>query len=64
MGHPGLPGPTNARIHDNVIDANGGGFVISDDGSATSTGNQVYHNIVVNSVGLTTQAGGYIEPPA
>jgi hypothetical protein len=37
------PGPTNARIHDNVVDANGGGFAISDNGSATSTGNQVYN---------------------
>ena len=55
------PGPTNARIHDNVIDSNGGGFVISDDGTATSTGNQIYENVVMNSVGLTTQSGFFID---
>jgi Right handed beta helix region len=55
------PGPTNARIHDNVIDSNGGGFVISDDGTATSTGNQIYENVVMNSVGMTTQSGYYIS---
>ena len=58
------PGPTNARIHDNVIDANGGGFTISDDGNATSTGNQVYNNVVVNSVGMTSQSGYYIAGAA
>jgi hypothetical protein len=54
------PGPTNARIHDNVVDANGGGFVISDEGSATSTGNQVYNNVVVNSTGMSTPSGYFI----
>ena len=54
------PGPTNARIYNNVIDRAGGGFVISDNGSATSTGNRIYNNVILNSVGMTTQNGYFI----
>ena len=54
------PGPTNARVHGNVVDSTGGGFCVSDEGSATATGNQVYNNVVLNSGGMTTQSGYFI----
>jgi hypothetical protein len=45
------PGPTNARIFDNVIDAAGTGFAFGDDGGSTA-GNQVFHNVISNSTGI------------
>jgi hypothetical protein len=58
------PGPTNARIYSNVIDGAGSGFVISDEGTRTTTGNKVYHNVVVNSVGMTSQSGFHFSGQA
>jgi hypothetical protein len=46
------PGPTNARVWDNVIDHTGSGFIIADTGATATSGNQVFDNIVMNSVGL------------
>lgn len=54
------PASVNGTYHHNVIDACGSGFIISDNGTATCTGNQVYNNVIVNSVGLTTQSSFHI----
>src|SRR5207244_3198492 len=58
------PGVTNARVYKNVVDGAGAGFVIGDDGSMTTTGNQVYNNIVANSTGMSTQSGYFITGAA
>lgn len=52
------PASVNGTFHHNVIDACGSGFVISDNGSATCTGNTVDHNVIVNSVGLSGVSSG------
>ena len=44
------PAATNARIHDNVIDGAGSGFVIG--GSSQVAHNAIDHNVVINSTGL------------
>jgi hypothetical protein len=47
------PGPQNANIHGNVIDGAGSGFAFGNSSGTTPTaGNQVFDNIVVNSVGV------------
>ncbi len=62
------PGPTNARIFDNVIDHAASGLVIADDpGGSTTNNNQAYHNVVINSTGINngsnTYAGVLIDSP-
>jgi hypothetical protein len=54
------PGPTNAKVYNNVIDGAGSGMTIGDNGGLTSTGNQAYHNVILNSVGMTTESGYHI----
>jgi hypothetical protein len=49
------PAPTNARVYDNVIDHVGEGFVIGNEAGETVAGNEIYHNIISNSVGLRWQ---------
>jgi hypothetical protein len=49
------PAPTNARVHDNVVDQAGEGFAIGDESGDTVSGNQIYHNIVMDSTGLSWQ---------
>jgi Right handed beta helix region len=49
------PGPTNARIYNNVIDSAGEGFVIGNLQGETVSGNQIFHNVVTNCVGLPWQ---------
>jgi hypothetical protein len=47
------PGPQNANIHSNVIDGAGSGFNFGNSSGTTPTaGNQVFDNIVINSVGV------------
>jgi hypothetical protein len=47
------PGPQNARIWGNVIDSAGSGFNFGNSsGTTPTTGNQVFDNVVVNSVGV------------
>jgi Right handed beta helix region len=46
------PGPTNARIFSNVIDRAGEGFVVGNERGATVSGNEIFHNIISNSLGL------------
>jgi hypothetical protein len=46
------PGPTNARVFENVIDHVGEGFVIGDEPGETVSGNQITDNIVSNATGL------------
>jgi hypothetical protein len=48
------PDPSNARVWGNVIDDAGAGFVIGDESGDSVTGNQVFNNVVMNSVGLPT----------
>ncbi len=61
------PGPTNARIYDNVIDHAGSGLVIADDLDGTTRGNEAYHNVAVNSTGIDNgsniYAGVLIDSP-
>ena len=52
------PGPKNASIHDNVIDAAGSGFVIADDSVGLTSGNVVFNNVVMNSTGIQGGAEG------
>jgi hypothetical protein len=47
--------PTNARIHANVIDRAGEGFSVGNEPGDTISGNEIYNNIVANSVGLPWQ---------
>jgi hypothetical protein len=49
------PGATNARVFGNVIDHAGEGFVIGNEPGYTVSGNQIFHNIVTNCVGLPWQ---------
>ncbi len=49
------PGPTNAKIYDNVVDRAGEGFVIGNLQGETITGNQIFHNAVTNCLGLPWQ---------
>jgi len=58
------PGATNARVYSNVVDGAGAGFLISDNGSMTTTGNQVHNNVVINSTGMTTASGFFITGAA
>lgn len=51
------PGPRNSVYHSNVIDKCGSGFVIADDGGSTVLNNDVYNNVIINSVGLTFTGG-------
>jgi hypothetical protein len=44
------PAASNAHIYDNVIDGAGSGFVIG--GSSSVAGNDIDHNIILNSAGL------------
>jgi hypothetical protein len=44
------PAATNAHIYDNVIDGAGSGFVLG--GSSSVSGNDIDHNIIINSTGL------------
>lgn len=53
------PNPTNARVYGNVVDTSCAGFDID----GTSTGNQVFHNVVANATGCLytpAQGGGTI----
>ena len=54
------PGPTNARVWGNVIDNAGAGFVIGDEPGYNVTGNQVFNNVVMNSVGLPSGGIGAV----
>ena len=48
------PGPTNARIWANVIDAAGSGFNFGNSsGGSPTAGNKVFGNVVMNSVGVS-----------
>jgi hypothetical protein len=48
------PGPTNARIWANVIDAAGSGFNFGNSsGDNPTAGNKVFGNVVMNSVGVS-----------
>jgi hypothetical protein len=49
------PAPTNAKVFDNVIDHAGEGFVIGNEAGSTVSGNQIFHNVVTNCVGLSWQ---------
>lgn len=51
------PVVANSHFHHNVIDACGCGFVFGDDNGGTCVNNAVDHNVVSNSVGLTTPFG-------
>src|SRR5436305_1968889 len=54
------PGPTNARIWGNVIDAAGSGFNFGNSGGYEPTaGNRVYRNDVINSVGIVNPDIGW-----
>jgi hypothetical protein len=44
------PGASGAHIFDNVIDSAGSGFTVG--GSSATSGNQITHNVVLNSTGL------------
>lgn len=44
------PGPSGARIYNNVIYAAGSGFTVG--GSSSTSDNRFYHNVVVGSTGL------------
>ncbi|HEY2771431.1 MAG TPA: right-handed parallel beta-helix repeat-containing protein [Solirubrobacteraceae bacterium] len=46
------PDPTNARIWGNVIDNTGLGFGIGDEAGDQPTGNEIFDNVVMHSVGL------------
>jgi hypothetical protein len=46
------PGPTNAKVFDNVIDHAGEGFVIGNEAGYTVSGNQIFHNVISNCTGL------------
>jgi hypothetical protein len=46
------PAPTNARVWGNVIDHVGVGFNIGDETGDNPTGNHIFNNIVINSIGL------------
>jgi hypothetical protein len=46
------PAPTNARVHDNVIDHAGSGFIIGNEAGNNVSGNQIWHNVVTDSTGL------------
>jgi hypothetical protein len=46
------PAPTNARIHDNVIDQVGEGFVVGNTSPNTVSGNQIYDNVISDTTGL------------
>lgn len=46
------PSPTNARVWGNVIDRAGSGLTIGEESAAATSGNQVYHNVEMNSTGL------------
>jgi Right handed beta helix region len=50
------PGPSNARVYGNVIDHVGEGLVIGNDPGYTVSGNQIFHNIVSDCVGLPWEA--------
>jgi hypothetical protein len=57
------PGPTNARIHNNVIDAAGSGFNLGNSsGSDPTAGNQISNNIVMNSVGVNNPDIAWSHP--
>jgi hypothetical protein len=53
------PGPTNARIFDNVIDHAGSGLVIADDLNGTTNDNLAYRNVVINSTGIDNGSNTY-----
>jgi hypothetical protein len=46
------PNTDYAKVYANVIDTAGMGFSIADNGSATATNNEVYHNVVIRSTGM------------
>jgi hypothetical protein len=50
------PAPTNARVYENVIDHAGEGFAIGNEPGDTVSGNEIYNNIVTNSIGLPSQS--------
>jgi hypothetical protein len=57
------PGPTNARIWGNVIDGAGSGFNFGNSsGDEPTAGNQVFHNVVMNSVGVSNPDIGWSNP--
>ena len=57
------PGPTNARIHNNVIDAAGSGFNLGNSsGSDPTAGNQISNNVVMNSVGVSNPDIAWSHP--
>jgi Right handed beta helix region len=59
------PGPTNARIWSNVIDSAGSGFGFGNSsGDNPTAGNQVFQNVVLNSVGLSNPDIGWSQPGA
>jgi len=59
------PGPTNARIWANVIDSAGSGFGFGNSsGDNPTAGNQVFQNVVLNSVGLSNPDIGWSQPGA
>jgi hypothetical protein len=49
------PDPTNARVWGNVIDHAGVGFGIGSEPGDNPSGNQIFNNVVINSVGLPWQ---------
>jgi hypothetical protein len=49
------PDATNAHVYDNVIDHAGSGFVVG--GSSAVAGNEIDHNIVLNSTGMPYYGG-------
>ncbi len=46
------PDPTNARIWGNVIDHTGIGIGIGDEAGDNPAGNEIFNNVVTNSIGL------------
>ncbi|MGZ4179178.1 MAG: right-handed parallel beta-helix repeat-containing protein [Solirubrobacteraceae bacterium] len=50
------PAPTNAKVHDNVIDHAGEGFVIGNEPGYTVSGNQIFDNTITNCTGLPSES--------
>ncbi|MHB8658215.1 MAG: hypothetical protein ACYC91_09725 [Solirubrobacteraceae bacterium] len=57
------PGPTNTKIWGNVIDAAGSGFNFGNSsGTNPTAGNEVFHNVVINSQGVNNPDIGWSHP--